>query len=114
MSDQLHRGAVAWVDLNPTLGREEAGTRPALVVASSAYLTAVRGLVIVVPVTTTDRHWAHHVRLTGARLTLDRPSFAMTEQPRTVSRTRLRGTAGSVDDRCMDAVSMWLRDFTAL
>ena len=34
----LRRGDVVWADLDPTLGREQAGRRPVLVVASDIFL----------------------------------------------------------------------------
>ena len=88
-------GSVVWVDLDPTVGREQAGRRPAVIVASSGYLDAVTELAIVVPATTTDRGWPQHVQLTGPRLTLARPTFAMTEQPCTISRQRIASVAGT-------------------
>jgi mRNA interferase MazF len=84
----LSPGNVVWVQFDPTVGREQRGMRSAVVVASRGYLAAVPELVIVVPATTRDRDWAHHVRLTGPRLRLPKPTWAMTEQPRTISHTR--------------------------
>lgn len=103
-----------WVDLDPVRGREQSGRRPALVVASDLYLTQADSLAIVLPATTTDRGWPNHVPLTGARLQLSRPTFAMTEQPRTVTRDRVVGEAGLVDATTMHLVDVWLRDFLAL
>lgn len=114
MPEPLRRGAVVWVDLDPTRGREQAGTRPAVVIASDDYLDSVPELVIVIPVTTRDRRWPHHVRLTGEHLTLSRPSFAMTEQPRTITRARISGHAGIADGNAMVEIDQWLRDFTDL
>jgi mRNA interferase MazF len=88
--------------------------RSGLVIASSGYLANVPDLVIVIPITTTDRSWPHHVLLTGAGLELPQPSYAMTEQPRTVSRSRITGRAGRVEDKCLAQVCQWLRDFTEL
>lgn len=110
----LHRGAAVWVNLDPTRGREQAGTRPAVVIASDDYLASVPDLVIVIPVTTRDRHWPHHVRLSGAQLALERVSFAMTEQPRTIARDRITGWAGSVGREAIVEIDQWLRDFTGL
>jgi mRNA interferase MazF len=112
----LQRGSVVWVNLDPTRGREHAGTRPAVVVASAGYLANVPELVIVVPVTTRDRGWPHHVKLTGAGagVALDRTSFAMTEQPRTIARSRITGHAGVAGRPSMSEVDQWLRDFTDL
>lgn len=52
--------------------------------------------------------------LTGAQLSLKRASFAMTEQPRTISRTRIDRRAGRVDDPTMTAITSWIRDFLDL
>ena len=114
MPDPLARGAVVWVNLDPTLGREQAGTRPAVVISSRGYLANVPDLVIVIPVTTRDRGWPHHVALAGDHLALDRPSFAMTEQPRTIARTRITRSAGQVGQAAMGEIDQWLKDFTDL
>lgn len=110
----LQRGSIVWVDFDPTRGREQAGTRPALVISSPGYLANVPDLVIVLPVTTTDRGWPHHERIGGANSGLSKPSFAMTEQPRTLARARIVRTAGRADQATMAEVDQWLRDFTDL
>jgi len=114
MATDLRRGAVVWAELDPVRGREQAGRRPALVIASDLYLEQAYTLAIIIPVTTNNRGWPNHVLLKGPNLTLNQPSFAMTEQPRTVTRDRLFDLAGTVDGATMKEVDMWLRDFLAL
>ncbi len=115
MSDApLRRGSVVWAELSPTLGREQSGRRPALVVASDLFLEQADSLAIIVPATTTDRGWPNHVLLRGRHLTLTQPTFALTEQPRTITRDRFVGTIGVVDEETMREVDRWLRDFLAL
>ncbi|GJF12917.1 mRNA interferase [Mycolicibacterium cyprinidarum] len=111
MTAQIEPGSVVWVNVDPTIGREQAGRRPAVVVASAGYLKAVTELAIVAPATTTQRGWPQHVELTGPALGLLHPTFAMTEQPRTISRQRIASVAGKVDARCLHAIRMWLNDF---
>ncbi|MGI9164538.1 MAG: type II toxin-antitoxin system PemK/MazF family toxin [Mycobacterium sp.] len=111
MIDGIEPGTVVWVDLDPAVGREQAGRRPAVVVASSGYLSAVTELAIIVPATTRGRGWPQQVELTGSTLQLPHPTYAMTEQPRTISRRRISGIAGRVDDRCLDDIRRWLADF---
>lgn len=84
-----------------------------LVVASSGYLDAVTTLVIALPITTTDRGWPNHVPVDGPS-GLDRASWVMTEQPRTLTRDRFTGIAGSVSPGCLTAVRTWLGDFLDL
>lgn len=93
-----------------TVGREQRGRRPALVVASARYLDVVDSMAIIVPVTSTDRGWPNHIPLLG----LPGPSWAMTEQVRAVARSRLHGHVGQADDDALDRVRHWLRKFLDL
>ncbi len=106
MSD-LSPGDIVWVKPDPSIGREQAGRRPAIVVASADYLAIVDSLAIVVPVTAVDRGWPNHVPVN----TLGKPSWAMTEQVRTVSRARIMSNAGRVDASTLASVRDWIRDF---
>lgn len=108
---ELWPGDVVWADLGSTVGREQSGRRPALVVANATYLGLVTELAIVVPLTTHDRGWDNHVEV-GADL--PRPSWAMTEQVRVIDRRRLGNLIGGADDETMDAVRVWLIDFLDL
>lgn len=111
---ELRRGMVVWVELDPARGGEQGGRRPAVVVASDAYLAMADTLAIVVPGTTTRRDWPNHVPLSGTHLELPQPTFAMTEQPRTITRGRICDHAGEVDRRTMERIDQWLGDFLAL
>jgi mRNA interferase MazF len=109
-------GSVIWVGLSPVVGSEQQGHRPAVVVSSAAYLSTVTsrlGLVVVVPATTVEHGWRHHVLLTGPT-GLDRPSWALTDQPRTVSTDRITRVAGRVNDMTTRAIGQALRLFLYL
>lgn len=107
-------GDVIWTDLSPTQGSEQQGRRPAVVISTADYLRTVRNLVVVVPVTTTDRGWPHHVQLRGEDLGLAEVSFAMTEQPRTISVQRIKKVAGSVSPQNLAVIRRWISDFTVM
>lgn len=111
---EVRRGDVFWVDFSPTRGREQSGERPAVIVASNDYLESVRDLVIALPVTTVERGWQHHVHLAGDLLELPKDSWALTEQPRTISRGRITRSAGRIDAACLAEIDQWLRDFLDL
>ena len=106
-------GSVVWVALEPVRGREQGGHRPVVVVASTGYLEAVTTLAVVVPVTSVDRGWPNHVRLTGEHGLQDR-SWAMSEQIRTVSRSRISRVSGVVSAGCLGEIRSWLSDFLDL
>lgn len=109
-SPELEPGVLVWADLDPSRGREQAGRRPVLVVSGDAYLATIDTLAVVVPVTSVDRGWGNHILLAG----LPQPSWAMTEQPRTVSRDRLHGTLGRASTAELADVRRWLADFLGL
>jgi mRNA interferase MazF len=111
---ELHRGDVLWVDFDPVRGREQSGRRPAVVVASKEFLSKADTLAIVIPATSSNREWPNHVLLRGSGLLLTQPTYAMTEQPKTITRDRIVGTAGTVSQSTMDEIDIWLRDFLQL
>jgi mRNA interferase MazF len=108
----IRPGDVVWARPEIAIGREQAGRRPAMVVAGAGYLEAVDTLAVVVPITTVDRGWPNHVEVIGAEL--GRRSWAMSEQVRTISRERLVGRAGRADPATLAAVRGWIADFLEL
>lgn len=77
---------VWWADFDPQVAREQAGLRPAIVVGTAFACQLPSGLAFVVPCTTTDRQLPFHPQVTA----LERPTFAMCDQLKSVSRERLR------------------------
>jgi mRNA interferase MazF len=103
------RGEVWEVNLNPTIGREQAGRRPALVVSVNALNSGPRGLVVVLPVTGTARGLPSHVPVAPPEGGLTKPSVIMTEQVRAVSKDRLGRRLGSVAPATVAQVEQILR-----
>lgn len=101
------RGEVWTVELDPTRGREQAGTRPVLIVSSDGFNDSPRDLVIIAPITGTGRGFMTHVPVVPPEAGLTKPSQVMTEQVRSISKDRLvrrlgmvaPGTMGEVDER---------------
>ena len=112
MSRQLDlaQGVVAWAGLDPVFGKEYAGRRPVLVIASDDYLDLVEDLVIVLPITTVDRGWPNHVAVSPADC-LPQPSWIVTEQPRTIARERILRVGLRVDSATLEKVRQWLDIF---
>jgi mRNA interferase MazF len=82
------------------------------VISGTDNLNTVETLAIVVPVTSVDRAWPNHVPVSG--IELPQPSWAMTEQVRTISRARIVGRAGRVDGLTLQDLRGWVRDFLDL
>ena len=103
------RGDVWLVDLNPTRGHEQAGTRPALVVSADEFNHGPAGLVIAVPMTTRERGIPLHVSVDPPEGGLDRRSFIMCEAVRSVSEQRLVRRFGVVSRETLSLVADRLR-----
>jgi mRNA interferase MazF len=58
----VNQGDIIRLDLNPRLGHEQAGYRPAVVV-SNDFFNSKTQLAIVCPITNTDNHFPLHVAL---------------------------------------------------
>ena len=106
-SVRVRSGDVYWVRPDTVVGREQAGRRPFVVVASDTYLELVDALALGVPISTTDRRWPNHVPVALPKLT----GFAMTEQLRAVSRERFDGYLGRIDEATYGAIREWLADY---
>jgi len=108
---EYFRGQVVWAELDPTQGREYAGRRPALVISTDVHIELVKDLLIILPITTTNRAWPNHIEVKPDAI-LSKPSWIVTEQPRTISRSRVRKVGGVVDKATMVEVDRWLSLFT--
>lgn len=104
------KGDVWFGDLGSGVGREQSGIRPLLIVSNQNFLDLASDLVMVAPCTSRDRGWINHVEITGS-VALKRPTFALTEQIRCVSRDRLLRHMGRADEATMSVVEIWINRF---
>ena len=104
------RGEIWLVNLNPTRGHEQAGTRPAVVVSTDMFNHGPANLVIVMPLTTRARGIPFHVEVKPPEGGVRERSFIKCEDIRSVSRERIIGTPwGILSDRTLSAVAGILR-----
>jgi len=102
----VRRGDIVIVDLDPTEGSEQRGTRPCLVVQNNVG-NANAPTTIVVPFTTSfgDTLYPFEVLVTADESHLQEDSVALCSQLRTVSiEHRISTVVGSVPDDRMDDV----------
>ena len=102
----VRRGDIAIVDLDPTKGSEQRGTRPCLVVQNDVG-NENAPTTIVVPFTTAgdDELYPFEVLVTAAESHLQEDSVAMCSQIRTVSiEDRIETVVGSIPDERMEEV----------
>lgn len=84
-----------------------------MIVSSHDYLDVVDQLVTVIPCTKRFRDWPNHELITGV-LGLPLPTYAMTEQIRTMDRTRLLRDLGTADSDSVGRVMQWIGDWHLL
>jgi len=106
---QPSRGEVWSVNLDPTLGREQAGTRPALVLSVDKFNHGPAELVVVLPITSKDKRQPMHVPVTPPEGGLSQLSFIKCDDIRSVSKQRLRKLYGSVSPRTLADVELRMR-----
>lgn len=101
----VERGEVYMADSDPTVGREQGGRRPFLVISIDPMNRSAAELVIAVPLTTTDRGSEVHVRLDPPEGGLSRVSFAMPEMVRILSTIRLQRKLGRAAPDSVEVVA---------
>jgi mRNA interferase MazF len=104
---RLSRGDVWLADLNPIRGREQAGTRPVVIVSASFLQRA--GLVVVVPFTTRLRGLQLHVPVEPPEGGLRQSSEALPEMERSMSIDRLLERWGRISNETMIQLEERLR-----
>ncbi|MGF1428599.1 type II toxin-antitoxin system PemK/MazF family toxin [Kitasatospora sp. LaBMicrA B282] len=110
MSRRCAPWQVWMADLSPVIGSEQAGRRPVVVVSSPLFASFPTAMAIVVPLTTADRGLPHHVPVVSAQSGLNRPSWARTDDVRTISEQRLTGRPlGTVTDKEREEIRTYLR-----
>ena len=103
------RGEIWMTDLDPTRGREQAGTRPALVISADAFNAGPAGLVVVLPLTTKPKGVRSHVPVNPPEGGVRKPSYIKCEDVRSVAVERLTRRLGTVSGRTLQSVEFCLR-----
>lgn len=111
----LQRGTLVVVDLDPTLGHEQRGTRPAIIVSDPEVSSDQRfPMICVVPVTSTAGTGALYPMLAPGGSGLTRTSYALIDQLRAVSKARVRSVHGRIHPSELKALDKGLYLFLGL
>src|SRR5205807_297774 len=103
------RGEVWMTDLCSGRGREQAGTRPALVVSVDGFNQSGAELVIVVPLTSRKKYIRTHVEVLPPEGGVTVPSYIKCEDVRSLSIERLVRPMGTVSAATLAEVEVRLR-----
>jgi len=109
------RGTVVTLSLDPTVGSEQRGVRPSVIVSDPDVAGEQRyPLVAVVPLTRTPGEGALYPRLEPGDSGIRSVSFALVDQVRSVDKRRILGIGRSVALPEMEAIDAGLRLFLGL
>jgi mRNA interferase MazF len=111
----LARGAVVLVELDPTVGHEQRGMRPCVVVSDPAVNDDQRFPVLcVVPVTGTPGVGSLYPRLSASASGLTKESYGLIDHLRSIDKRRIRRVYGKLPAPELSAVEEALRLFLGL
>jgi mRNA interferase MazF len=104
-----HRGEIWLADLRPTRGREQTGQRPVLVLSVDFFNAGPADLVVVLPLTSTQRDIPLHVNVSKGDGGTRTDSVVLCEAIRSVSKDRLVARWGMLSQEAMAEVEDRLR-----
>lgn len=96
------QGDVYWADPEPTRGREQAKSRPFVIVSVDQLNQTNLGLSLAVPLTRTDFGNSLHLAIPATEGGLNEDGFAMPEQLRSISHERLSRRLGRLRPKTLD------------
>lgn len=101
---EASRGDIWLANLSPTAGREQAGTRPALIISVDIFNHGAAELVVAIPITSKAKNIPLHVEVSPPEGGLSLTSFVKCEDIRSISTSRLIKKIGSVSSQTTDSV----------
>ncbi len=104
-----HRGEIWLADLRPTRGREQTGRRPVLILSVDFFNAGPADLIVVLPLTSTQRDIPLHVKVKKGDGGIRNDSAILCEAIRSVSKERLISRWGVLSREVMAAVEDRLR-----
>ena len=104
-------GEVWSVTFDPVLGHEQGGVRPGLVVSNDRFNRTPHTFCILVPLTRTNRGIPSHIPIHPPEGGLHHLSFALCEQVKSLSVSRLHRRLGAVDQPTFKRVQSIVKMF---
>jgi mRNA interferase MazF len=103
MARRILRGGIYWASLNPTIGREQAGTRPVLIASIDSF-NANGKCAIAFPITSQQPKVVYPLVYELPSDLLPKPSWVKISQIRTLSTSRLQDFLKSVTQEDLEQI----------
>lgn len=100
---EMKRGSIYYADLSPSVGSEQTGVRPVLILQNDTGNQFSATTIVAAITSKKTKHWLPtHVAVTGCGLKYK--SIVLLEQIRTIDKTRIGEYIGQVDERTMNDI----------
>ena len=100
---RILRGEIRWANLNPTLGHEQSGLRPALILSNDVFNERMQ-IVIAIALTSKQPGFGFPLALEIDSVELPKKSWALMGQVRTLSAERIGKKLGLVSIEEIDRI----------
>ena len=104
---KIYRGDVWLINLNPAMGHEQSGIRPALIFSDDLFNNGLSGLIIILPITSKKKNLNTHIQIQTPFL--PSVSYIKTEDIRSVSVERLIKKIGNLDQSVLQHAEYHLK-----
>jgi mRNA interferase MazF len=111
---EVSTGEIWLAHLDPSVGHEQGGRRPVVVVSSDGLHSLPISMIVVVPLTGRDRGLVTQPPISSSGSGLSRTSFARPEDVRSIDATRLQRRLGRVSVSELTEIRKVLRYFLDL
>jgi mRNA interferase MazF len=109
MAQEPSRGEVWLADFDPTRGHEQRGLRPLLVISTNTFNHGRADLIIVLPLTTSQRPYPYRVKIAPPEGGLRATSYALCDSVRSIAKERLVERWGMVAPQTLEQAADYLR-----
>jgi mRNA interferase MazF len=100
---RILRGEIYWADLNPTIGNEQAGFRPILIISNDIF-NQRSGTVIAMAITSQPQKAGFPLTYSLSNTKLPKQSWVKISQVRTLSTLRIKEKMGIVKPEDLDQI----------
>jgi mRNA interferase MazF len=103
---QLRRGDIFYAQLNPVIGSEQGGMRPVLVIQNDiGNQYSPTTIIIAITSQIVKAKLPTHVEISAKKCGMEKDSVILTEQIRTIDKSRLKQKVANLDDDTMGKVN---------
>lgn len=93
----VRRGDIFYAELSPVVGSEQAGTRPVVIIQNDIGNKYSPTVIAVAITSKVKNKMPTHIEIEGSKYGLDKYSVILTEQIRTLDKSRLKEKVGRLD-----------------